>query len=135
MKSAVSSYAKSLLIVTISAGILALALYYLLPAAWFSPALPVLFAFFYSCSLISFMILSNSIQKKFSRFTSMFMLTTAGKLFLFIAIMIIYSFLNKKDAVPFLLNFFVLYLIFTIFEVTQVVGLTKKPDATGNEHA
>lgn len=135
MKSEIASYAKNLLYVSLAAGIVAFALYYLLPSTWFSPALPVLFAFFYACSLLSFMILSKSIQKKFSRFTSVFMLTTAGKLFLFISIMIVYSFLNKKDAVPFLLNFFILYLVFTIFEVTQVIGLTKKSATDGNKHA
>lgn len=131
MKSSLSSYAKNLLVLTIAAGLVTFGLYFVLPTTWFSPALPVLFAFYYACSLISFMILGRSIQQKFSRFTSVFMLTTAGKLFLFIAIMITYSFINKKDAIPFLLNFFILYLVFTIFEVTQVVGLTKKSDTAG----
>ena len=135
MKSAISSYAKRLLALTLLAGIAAFGLYFILPVSWFSPALPVLFAFYYACSLISYSILNRSIQQRFSRFTSVFMLTTAGKLFLFVSIMIIYSFINKKDAIPFLLNFFVLYLVFTIFEVTQVVGLTKKSETAGNEHA
>ena len=55
------------------------------------------------------------------------MLATAAKLFLYIAVMIIYALINKKDAVPFLLNFFILYLVYTIFEVTQIIRLTKPP--------
>ena len=83
------------------------------------------------------MLLIRSFEKKFNRFVSVFMLTTTVKLFLFIAIMIIYAFANRKDAVPFLLDFFILYLIFTIFEVTQIIGLTNPQGSsgTGAEHA
>jgi hypothetical protein len=125
MKSDVSSYAKYLLFVTIALGILALALFLMLPKTWFSPSLPFLFIFYYACSLLSFILLSRSLEKKFNRFVSVFMLTTTVKLFLFIAIMIIYAFINRKDAVSFLLNFFILYLVYTVFEVTQIIRLTK----------
>jgi hypothetical protein len=125
MKSDVSSYAKYLLFVTIALGILALALFLMLPKTWFSPSLPFLFIFYYACSLLSFILLSRSLEKKFNRFVSVFMLTTTVKLFLFIAIMIIYAFINRKDAVSFLLNFFILYLFYTVFEVTQIIRLTK----------
>ena len=125
MKSDVSSYAKYLLFVTIALGILALALFLMLPKTWFSPSLPFLFVFYYACSLLSFILLSRSLEKKFNRFVSVFMLTTTVKLFLFIAIMIIYAFINRKDAVSFLLNFFILYLFYTVFEVTQIIRLTK----------
>ena len=125
MKSDVSSYAKYLLFVTIALGILVLALFLMLPKTWFSPSLPFLFVFYYACSLLSFILLSRSLEKKFNRFVSVFMLTTTVKLFLFIAIMIIYAFINRKDAVSFLLNFFILYLFYTVFEVTQIIRLTK----------
>lgn len=125
MKSDVSSYAKYLLFVTIALGILVLALFLMLPKTWFSPSLPFLFIFYYACSLLSFILLSRSLEKKFNRFVSVFMLTTTVKLFLFIAIMIIYAFINRKDAVSFLLNFFILYLFYTVFEVTQIIRLTK----------
>ncbi|MCX6280971.1 MAG: hypothetical protein NTU51_03345 [Bacteroidetes bacterium] len=131
MNTIVISYAKRLLLVTLGAGILAFLLFFVLPGPWFSPALPFLFVFYYACSLISFMILNQSLQKKFNRFVSVFMLTTTVKLFLFIAIMIIYAFVNRKDAVPFLLNFFILYLVYTVFEVIQVIGLTKSSSSAG----
>ncbi len=127
MKSEVVSYAKRLLLLTLAAALFTIILRVVLPSAWFSPSLPFLFVFYFACNLISFMALSKSLQKKFSRFVSVFMLTTGIKLFLFLSIMIIYAFINKKDAVPFLLNFFILYLVYTVFEVIQIVGLTKSP--------
>ncbi|MCX6242543.1 MAG: hypothetical protein NTX43_12115 [Bacteroidetes bacterium] len=131
MKSVVATYAKRLLLITLAAGVLALVLFFVLPGTWFSPSVPFLFAFYYACSLLSFIMLSRSLQTKFSRFVSVFMLTTAVKLFLYISIMIIYAFINKKDAVPFLLNFFILYIVYTIFEVTQIIGLTKLSTSAG----
>ncbi|MEI7490120.1 MAG: hypothetical protein WCK92_01890 [Bacteroidota bacterium] len=133
MRSVVISYAKRLLILTFAAGIVAFGLFFILPSSWFTPSLPFLFAFYYATSLLSFMILSRSLEKKFNLFVSVFMLTTALKLFLFITIMITYAFLNRKDAVPFLLNFFILYIAYTVFEVIQVIGLTKSPVSAGNK--
>ena len=47
------------------------------------------------------MILGKSLRSKFSRFVSVFMLVTAIKLLLYIAVMLLYVFINRKDAVPF----------------------------------
>lgn len=120
-----STFSKRLLAVTIGTGVITTILYFLLPPNWISPSVPYLFVFFFACTMISFVILNRALKNRFGRFVSVFMLTTAGKLFLFIGVMIVYSLLNKHDAVPFLLDFFILYLIFTVFEVIQVLGLTK----------
>lgn len=125
MSPEVSKYAKHLLLLTFAAGLLSLVLFFVLPHAWLSPSIPFLFVFYYSCSLISFILLDRSIRKKINSFVSVFMLTTAVKLFLYVAIMIIYALINRKDAIPFLLNFFVLYLVYTVFEVIQIVSLTR----------
>jgi len=129
MNPVVSSFAKRLLFVTLAFGILSIALYFVLPKTWFSPSLPFLFIFYFACSFLSFILLSSSLETRSKRFISVFMLTTAIKLFLFITVMIIYSFLNRKDAVAFLLNFFILYLVYTVFEVVQIISLSKSSSA------
>ena len=125
MSPEVSRYAKRLLLLTFTAGLLSLVLFFVLPHAWFSPSIPFMFVFYYACSLISFILLDRSIRKKINSFVSVFMLTTAVKLFLYVGIMIIYALTNRKDAISFLLNFFVLYLVYTVFEVIQIVSLTR----------
>jgi len=135
MNPVVVKFAKRLLMLTLASGILAFLMYLIIPHKLFSLSLPFLFVFFFACSVISFMILNRSLQHKFSRFVSVFMLVTGVKLFLFVAIMIVYSFVNREDAIPFLLNFFILYLVFTVFEVTQIIGLTKSSSSAGNENA
>jgi hypothetical protein len=61
------------------------------------------------------------------------MLVTAIKLLLYITIMVIYIFTNRKNAVAFLMDFFILYLIYTVFEVTQIVRLTRSPSKPAPE--
>jgi len=133
MRSEVSVYSKQLLLLTVAAGIITLVLFFVLPHAWFSPSLPFLFVFYFACSLISYIVLDRSIKIKFNRFVSVFMLTTAVKLFLYVAVMIIYAFVNRKDAIPFLLNFFMLYLVYTVFEVIKIVTLTKTGPDSGKK--
>lgn len=50
MKSVVAIYAKHLLFLSLAAGMLSALLFIILPSAWFSPALPFLFVFYYACS-------------------------------------------------------------------------------------
>jgi len=133
MRSEVSKYARQLLLLTFAAGILSLALFFILPHAWVSPSLPFLFVFYYSCSLISYIFLDRSFSKKINRFVSVYMLTTAVKLFLYVAVIIIYALVNRKDAIPFLLNFFILYLVYTVFEVIQIVSLTRSSSFKGEK--
>lgn len=124
MKSSGAVFAKKSLILTLLAGGLAFLLSRMLPYNWFSPALPFLFVFFFAVSLISYTLLVRSIGSKISGFVSAFMLVTTVKLLLYITVLLLYSFLNRKDAVAFLLNFFILYLVYTVFEIIQVVRLS-----------
>jgi len=133
MKSSNAVFAKQSLILTLSAGIIAFLLFLILPRNWFSPALPFLFIFFFACSMISFMVLGKSLGTRISRFVPVFMLVTAIKLLLYITIMVIYIFTNRKNAVAFLMDFFILYLIYTVFEVTQIVRLTRSPSKPAPE--
>lgn len=133
MRSEVSKYARHLLLLTFSAGIVSLALFFILPHTWISPSLPFLFVFYYACSLISYILLDRSIQKRINSFVSVFMLTTAVKLFLYVAVMIIYAIVNRKDAIAFLMNFFVLYLVYTVYEVIKIVSLTRSSSSSGEK--
>jgi hypothetical protein len=57
------------------------------------------------------------------KFISNYMLITVAKLLLFLTIILIYSLINKPDMLRFSLNFLVLYLIYSCFEIIVI----KKP--------
>ncbi len=57
------------------------------------------------------------------RFISRYLLITTVKLLSFLIILILYAYFNRKDAVCFSLNFIVLYLLYSFFEIIYI----KKP--------
>lgn len=57
------------------------------------------------------------------KFISHYMLITTVKLLLFLALLLIYALVNKDDMLLFSLNFMVLYLLYSVFEIIFI----KKP--------
>lgn len=125
MKSIYFDFLRKLIIFSVILSFIAIGLSFLIPKAYITPVLPFLFIFFLILTLISYYILIKSAQKKFIRFLNYYLLTTTAKLLLFIAVLFTYIMLNRKDAVPFALSFFILYLCYTIFEVVSIVGYSK----------
>ncbi len=103
----------------------ATAITFLLPGSFITPTLPFQFLFFIIVTFLSYHLISGSSEKKFIRFLNVYMIITIVKLFFFIAILVAYILLNRPDAVPFVLSFFILYLCYTIFEVIQIVSLSR----------
>ncbi|MEI7499298.1 MAG: hypothetical protein WCK84_02520 [Bacteroidota bacterium] len=125
MKSAYIKYLKNILVFSGILGIIALIIMLILPKAYFSPALPFLFVFFLASSLLSFYYLLKSTDKRFIKFVNTFLLTIIIKLFIYAGVMIAYAVINRSDAIPFMLGFFILYLCYTIFESVCIIKFTK----------
>lgn len=117
MKYNYTEFLKKLLIFTTILGIAAILIAYLVPSQYISPALPFLFFFFFSITLIVHLILIRVSEKKAAGFINYFMLLTFGKLIFFLTIILVYALTNRQDAVRFILTFFLLYVFYTAFEV------------------
>lgn len=126
MKSAYIRFLKSILIYSLVLALAAIPAWFLLPRGYATPALPFLFFFFIGCSLVSYHYLLRSMTERLIRFVNTFLLLTVIKLFLYAGVMIAYVLLNKADAVPFMLSFFILYLAYTIFEVVKILAVSGK---------
>lgn len=59
------------------------------------------------------------------RFTTAFMASVTLKLMVYLTFMLVYLLLNKSQVIPFVLTFIAFYIIFTIFEVIQVLNVIK----------
>jgi hypothetical protein len=57
------------------------------------------------------------------RFITRYMLTTAIKLLSFLVLLLLYAYINREDAILFLLNFMAIYLMYSVFELAYL----KKP--------
>ena len=94
--------------------LLSLAIYLWVPQLPISPAYPYVVLFFYR-------ILNKARQNRISKFANAYMLVNFGKLILFILIILVYAYLNRSDAVSFIITFFVYYVLFTTFEIYSLL--------------
>lgn len=122
-------FLKQILIFSLILGVITSFFFLFLPHSYFSPALPFLFFFFISSSLVSYYFLQKSMIKRFIRFVNTFLLTTTLKLFLYVAVIVAYVLIHRHDAVPFMLSFFILYLCYTAFEVVSILRKTNRPQS------
>ncbi len=94
------------------------------PDHYVTPALPYLYFLFFGISLLTYYLISSSLEKKISRFVNIYMISTFIRLVLFAIIIVIYVFLNKQDAIPFIITFFIFYLFYTSFEVISILKIS-----------
>jgi hypothetical protein len=100
-------------------------LFYLIPPENISPAFPYMLAFFYLSSLGIYAVLAKSIRKRPAVFSTNFMFITVLKLFILMVFLGFYIYLNRDDAIPFVIGFFVLYIAYTVFETIEIMKLLK----------
>jgi hypothetical protein len=93
---------------------------------YYLPVFPFLLLFFAVMSVLIHAYQLQVAKKDMAKFTRSNMLTTFFKLFLYSAVAIIYIAADKVNAKVFVICFVLLYLIFTIFEVTSLVSITSK---------
>lgn len=104
---------------------------YLFPVQWVYAQRFLIQAFMMLVTAFILFGLLRAASRSGGAFIRFAMGASAIKLFLFITIMVIFGVLDRSNAVAFILNFFVLYLFYTIFEVGMIYQrLTKK----GTEH-
>lgn len=120
-----SAYLKKILILTAATAILMIVAFLAIPAM-VSPALPFLLAFFLGMSIISFKILQKKAVEEPRKFITSFLAHTLIRMMIYLVVLVSYALLYRNDAVIFIIGFFILYIIFTFFEVLQFIVLTKK---------
>lgn len=125
MKNLYIEFLKKLIVFTAVIAVLGYLSTYLLPPNYVTPAWPYLFVFFFSVTLIVHNILLKVSKKRAQNFINIFMLLTFGKLIFYLSIILAYALINREDSIPFIITFFILYVLFTIFEVALSLSHTK----------
>jgi hypothetical protein len=119
------TFLRRILVFSIVLGLFATGIGLLAPSRYITPTLPWLFVFFIAVTLAGYYFILRSANTKFIRFINSYLLVTVVKLFLFIGVIFLYLFHNRKDAAAFAISFFVLYLCYMIFEVINLVSYFK----------
>jgi hypothetical protein len=94
---------------------------------YFSPAIPWLLLFFVVISNFVYFLQIKSTQSRTATFVNVALLSTGFKLLFFLIIIVVYSLINRSDAVNFIFAFLILYFIFTPLEVISLRRTQHKP--------
>ncbi len=115
---------KSFLIQTAAITVLLITLHFVLKSAVpelpFSLARPWLILFFFVVTNLIYYYQRKATLNKGSKSVNIIIVTTGFKLLFFLAIIVIYALIMRDDAVRFITDFFILYLIFTTVEVIRI---------------
>lgn len=125
---ALKRFIRTLIVTTIAVILAGLLIYAMLPSSYYTPVFPYMVAFFFIATLVVFHFMIRALEKRPAKFVNIFLVTTMLKLFAYMAVMVTYALLNRAEARPFIVAFFVLYIIYTIVEVATLLNENHKID-------
>lgn len=118
-------FIKKLIVFTMVLFAVALLSKFLLPISFITPALLYLIPLFFSITLLTHYLLLKCSEKSFAKFTTNYMLVIFSKLMLLLIVLLLYVFTHKSDAIPFIISFFLLYILFAVFEAIELQDFKK----------
>jgi hypothetical protein len=125
MKKKYRQFIIRLTMLSLIAGLTAYLLSLFLPDGIITRAYPwLIFLFFVITALVHYVLLRIT-ELNPRKFVGYFMLATTLKLLNYLIVIIIYVFIVKTGVLPFILAFFTLYIIYTVFEVATILSQTK----------
>ena len=95
---------------------------------YFLMVLPAMLIFFYIITNLVHAYLLKMADKSGKRFTSQYMAANFTKMFFYLAVAIVYVIINKEDAKIFLINFLLLYAVYTTLEVVEFSSVVRQKD-------
>jgi phosphotransferase system glucose/maltose/N-acetylglucosamine-specific IIC component len=94
--------------------------------SFYNPVLPLIPLLFYGVTnLVHYYLLRVAVKKE-ARFTAQYMAASFIKMFFYMVVAIGYAFINKEQAKIFLINFLLLYIIYTTFEVVELTRVIRQ---------
>lgn len=121
------NYTLRLLIFSALIAIIAAILYSTVLTSFYLPVFPYVLLFFTLISFLSHYIIVKAGKSRITKFSTSFMGISSLKLFLYLIFIIVYLLIDKTNALVFVLTFFIIYLLFTVFETSSLLkDLDKK---------
>ena len=118
-------FLKQLSLLTLIVGLAGALLFNTILKEYYLPVFPVLLIFFALMTYIFHTVLERSFKRKPEKFTYIFMGMSAGKLFVSLLMIVIYLIFRRDTVIPFLAGTFLLYLVFTFFEVKTLLRMVQ----------
>ena len=115
-----------LTILSLALGLLGFILNRFLPPGTHSQAFPYLLILFYLINAVVHYVLLKITKLNPRKFVAYFMLATFVKLMNYLIAVLVYVYYVKVGILSFILTFFILYIIYTIFEVSTILSQVKE---------
>ena len=93
---------------------------------YYQVILPFVLLFIFLFTTVIHAILLMTARKEPKKLVNRFLMLTGLKMMIYLLIMIIYLVISKQDSAPFLLTFLIVYLVFTIFEISSILSYLKR---------
>jgi len=90
---------------------------------WF---FPVLILFFFAVNSAFFAFFHRSLKKTHNQFIRNFMASTAVKLVIYFALILVYMLASPKTAIPFAITLSVIYMAYTVYDLLVMLSLIKR---------
>ncbi len=126
MKKSISQFTLRLGILTLLLGLFTFVFSLLFSDIRVTASYPYILVFLFLFTWAAFYITAKSMGKKINRFANTYMIINFLKLVIFSLFILAYAFLNRADAVSFIIIFFVYYIFYAVLEV---VGLKQLNEA------
>jgi hypothetical protein len=126
MKNKFLQFIKRLTILSIILGLAALIIDHFLPSGIISGVFPYLIILFFIITAIVHYVLLRISALNPRKFVAYFMLATFLKLLNYMIVVVVYVLVVKEGVLTFILNFFILYIIYTVMEITSILTQTKE---------
>jgi hypothetical protein len=125
MKKSISQFTLRLGILTLLLGLFTFVFSLLFPDIHVTTSYPYILVFLFLFSWAAFYITAKSMKKKISRFANTYMIINFLKLVVFSLFILAYAYLNKADAVSFIITFFIYYIFYAVLEMMGLKQLSE----------
>ncbi len=116
---------KQLFVLTLVIGVVGAILFITILKEYYLSIFPIMLLFFAVMTVFFHIVLVRSLKKNPQKFSYVFMGLSAGKLLLMLLAIVVYLILKRETVIPFLAGTFLLYLVFTLFEVKTLLRLVQ----------
>jgi F0F1-type ATP synthase assembly protein I len=98
---------------------------YLIPQYYF-PYFPIIPAFLLVVTFMVHVYLIRSSENNPRKFTAKYLGAMGFKMFIYMVFLVVFLFIDRVHAIPFLVSFLVTYAAFTLYEVISILKFLKK---------
>lgn len=111
---------------TLLLGIAGILIFTIFLKDFYFPLFPFVLLFFFVFTLGTHLLQVRQAQAGFSSFARSHMVITLVRLFVFSAIIVLYLIFAKVNVISFTMVVVLFYIVFTIFEITELTRVTKR---------